>query len=87
MTPERWELVNEIFRRALERDRSERPALIAAACGADDELRLEVEKMLEWHDKSGQFLSDPAVEAVTRLLGAERPRIAPGDRIGPYEIV
>ena len=39
----RWRRIEDIYHAALERDESERPAFLKAACGDDDMLRREVE--------------------------------------------
>jgi hypothetical protein len=45
MTPERWNLVTELFHRALDRAPEDRAAFLEAEC-QDDELRREVESLL-----------------------------------------
>ncbi len=62
MTPERWRRVAEIFQRAAERAPEDRAAYLEEACGRDQELRREVESLLE--EKSSEGLLDrTAVEA------------------------
>ncbi len=46
MTPERWNLVLALFRRASERAPAARPAMLDEACGDDSELRRDVEALL-----------------------------------------
>ncbi len=53
MTPERWAQVKEIFQAALEREETERPGFVAGACGADEDLRQEVESLLREHSAPG----------------------------------
>lgn len=50
MTPERWQQVKHIFNAAVEQDPKYRPAFIAEACGADAELRSEVESLISSHE-------------------------------------
>ncbi|MFN7929028.1 MAG: hypothetical protein U0Y68_13990 [Blastocatellia bacterium] len=59
MSPQRWQQVRQLFENALEHPAAERPALLAEACGADDELRREVEEMLAASDTVSDFLEAP----------------------------
>ncbi len=79
MDPERWQRVQDVFREALERRPEERAQFVATACGEDALLRHEVESLLESHQEAGDFLEAPAWSG-----GAAR--VAPGTRLGPYEI-
>ncbi len=45
-TAERWHRVDEVFSQALDLPPAERPAFLAEACGDDDELRSDVERLL-----------------------------------------
>ena len=45
-TPLRWKEIDGIFAAALERDTAERPAFLAEVCGADAQLRKEVESLI-----------------------------------------
>src|SRR4051794_30097370 len=79
MTPERWRQITGIFHAALERHTTDRPAFLAAQCGDDFTLREEVEAMLDANHAQGP-LSRPA-------HGTGDTAVAPGARLGPYEIV
>jgi non-specific serine/threonine protein kinase len=81
MTPERWQRVNTVFRRARERDPSDRPALLDEACGGDTALRREVESLLAVYDEPDDLLEEPllAPEAGEALWAAA----AAGGEIGP----
>ena len=46
MTPERYQRIGELFDKALERAPEARAAFLDQTCGADDELRIEVEKIV-----------------------------------------
>jgi hypothetical protein len=45
--PERWQRVAELYQLVLEREPGERAAVLAAASAGDDELRRDVESLLE----------------------------------------
>src|SRR5688572_2436269 len=83
MTPERWQRVNTVFRRARERDPSDRPALLDEACGGDTALRREVESLLAVYDEPDDLLLEEpllapeAGEALWAAAGGETGRDAP----------
>ncbi|HLL75592.1 MAG TPA: hypothetical protein VK421_10045, partial [Pyrinomonadaceae bacterium] len=78
----RWQRVDRIFAAALERAPDERAAFLDAACAGDESLRREVESLIE-HDRTGDFLEEPAVAEAARVISAgTTPSPAPGDSIG-----
>lgn len=83
--PGRWEQVAEIFRRATEAPESERGSVLAASCGGDDELRREVERLLEADaSASAEHFYEGAGPLTLRSLLWDDPMI--GRAIGPYEL-
>jgi eukaryotic-like serine/threonine-protein kinase len=87
MNSERWELVAELYRSALDRDESERRAFLSAACAGDQELRQEVESLLAQESKALNFLETPAFEMAPMVLAADelssnRPAIESQSLIG-----
>jgi serine/threonine-protein kinase len=70
MTRERWERVNDLFHRALERGPGERAAFLAKAC-ADDEVRREVESLLAYDDES--TMEQYAGDVAAAWLAESRP--------------
>jgi Tol biopolymer transport system component len=80
MSADRWELVRRTFFAALERAPAERARFVDEACAHDPELRGELESLLASHDQAGTFLEMPA------YVPAEAEGLAPGSRLGPYEI-
>jgi serine/threonine protein kinase len=83
--PGRWEQVAEAFRRATEAPESEREAALAAACGEDDGLRREVERLLEADASASaeHFFEGPGPLTLRSLLWDD-PMV--GRAIGPYEL-
>ncbi len=79
MQPHRRAQVLALLDEALQTPPDARPALLAAACEDDGELRREVESLLDLENAADGFLADPVLGTVTGL--------APGTRIGPYRIV
>jgi Tol biopolymer transport system component len=88
MTPERYEQIGRICDAALELAREQRTAFIDRACGADEELRQEVESLLEAHEQAGDFIATPALGMAAGLLGCgEAPTLAVGHAIGHYTVL
>ncbi len=95
LSRERWRQIDDLFAAALDKPRGERPAFLAAACGADADLRREVEALLETEVEAAEKLGDSALEFAAPLLpGLESelrgPKDAghqPGELIGPYRLL
>jgi eukaryotic-like serine/threonine-protein kinase len=64
MKPERWSRVEQLFHSALKVEESQRPAFLEDTCGADADLRREVELLLAADKKAESFLEFPAQEIV-----------------------
>jgi serine/threonine protein kinase len=71
MTPQRWQQISAIYQQAAARTAKDRDAYVIHACGADTELRREVEALLA---QGESFL-------------ALACRLPPGSRIGAYELL
>jgi len=71
----------------MEQDPSRRGRFLDEQCGGDRELRNEVESLLRHGAATHAFFDAPAVE-LTALTGASAvSRLAPGTRLGPFEVV
>jgi len=78
MSPDVWSRAKPVFEAALARSEAERAAFMAAACGGDDVLRAEVERLLAL-DSDAQTFFD-------RLGDDLRPPEALPERVGPWRI-
>src|SRR6185369_14441300 len=87
MTPERWQQVKEIFNSAINYRPEERGVFISEACSGDELLRSEVESLIASHERSGEFIDQPAFELAAPLLADERSELKPGQIIGSYEVL
>jgi serine/threonine protein kinase len=89
MTDERWRRVKALFQAAVERPAGERVAFLAAATGDDEALRREVESLLASDTSGVGFLDQFPVASELVLAGAlaAAPILAPGHRVGSYEVV
>ena len=59
MTPERWARIDEVFNAAAELGPGERAAYLAEACAEDEDLRREVESLIESEEQEGSFMASP----------------------------
>jgi predicted ATPase/serine/threonine protein kinase len=85
MSSGRWERTKEILEQALHLAPQERQAYLGAACGADADLRRELESLIASYDEAGSsFLGADASE----VLQLTPPRaLASGTKLGPYELI
>jgi predicted ATPase/predicted Ser/Thr protein kinase len=85
MSSERWERTKEILEQALRLASQERQAYLDSACGADADLRREVESLIASHEEAGsQFLGAAGPEVLG--LGPSRT-LTLGTKLGSYEIL
>jgi len=74
MTPEYWQEVKRLFDAALQQDAVSRSQFLSQACGGNEVLQREVEKLLAAHEQAGSFMtvtaiqSGPAAEATDSAL-------------------
>src|SRR5271167_4294224 len=85
MSSGRWERTKEILEQALRLAPQERPAYLGAACGADADLRRELESLIASYEEAGSsFLGADASE----VLELTPPRaFFSGTKLGPYELI
>ena len=56
MSPERWREIEEVFQAAVEMPQASRASFLAERCGSDDELRTEVQKLLDSDESAADFI-------------------------------
>ena len=83
MTSDQWQLVKELFEAALERPLPTRSTFLAEACAGDREIQLEVESLLEAHERDGGFMTQP----VGKLMPEEQPVLTSGQYLAHYEVI
>ena len=76
-----------VFAAALQLPRGERSAYLERACGADEDLRQRIERLLKAHDHAGDFLEQPPPEAVVESKPGAFASENVGDRIGRYKLL
>ncbi|MCE9596268.1 MAG: serine/threonine protein kinase, partial [Planctomycetes bacterium] len=84
MLREQWKLARSILDRALELAPADRDAFVAQECGADAELKREVDSLLAMEARAQLEPPSPSVLASAALRAV--PRMATPRRIGPYEL-
>ncbi len=90
---ERRVRIEAICEAAFDRDPRDRPAFVADACGADEELRREVDALLAHARAADDFLTEPVAALAARIFSdeheADGAKAAPltGLRLGAYEIL
>ena len=85
MKQELWRKVEEVFHAALERTPGARQTFLDEICGADTDLRRQVERLLAKDEQARSFLEVPALANVTTRLTA--PESLLGKQVGPYHVV
>jgi non-specific serine/threonine protein kinase/serine/threonine-protein kinase len=75
-----------IFKAAVKLAPDQRAAYLDQACGANPELRREVESLLRAHDASGSFLQDPPARPQA-TADYEPITERPGTVVGPYRLM
>jgi len=86
MDSNRWKAVNEIFHAALDLPPSERAGFVATVIGDDQELKGEVELLLEADANAGSYIETPLI--APGLLGNLAPPVNPGDILcGRFRVV
>lgn len=90
---ETWESVDRLLAGALEQTRDRRAQWLGEACGGNDRMRREVERLLELAEadedplRPAGAMSGPVWEEVLgELERPVEPELRTGDRVGSYEI-
>ena len=86
MQAERWQRIESILQSAIDCRADQRRAFLDSACGADAELRREVESLLAWNEKSG-FTNSSALDEGIRSLERRSEKIEEERTIGAYRVV
>jgi len=85
MNSEQWQKVKGILEKALDKSPDSRSIYLDDVCGADENLRCEVENLLEFEQIESDVLEQEAVSAVFENGLASKNLI--GKQIGNYKII
>ena len=81
MEPKRWQMVEELYHAALEREKDERAEFLEQACGGDEALRREVESLLAYEKPAEAFMEAPSLGRAALTQDQTAP--GPASEIGP----
>jgi serine/threonine-protein kinase len=86
MTSSRWKRIQDLFHSALQLEPDDRPAFLDQVCADDQELRGEVESLLDAHGRPGPIdhLAEGLIDPLYARLG-DGP--ADGERVGPHRVI
>ena len=89
---QRWRQVETLYHAALEREPAARGSFLAQACAGDEELRREVEELLQHDGAEWSFMQDNALAVAAQALEPNElsqtaPQLFPGQGIGAYKIL
>src|SRR5262245_22475973 len=87
MTPERWKKLDILFHEALELQAETRAAHLTKVCGDDEQLRVEVERLIAAHEREGSFIDSPIFSEPEEMTDDDPDESPVGRRIGPYQVV
>jgi len=87
MEQRRWEQIEDIYYQAVQLPRDKRRAFLHQACLGDDQLRQEVDCLLDSNKSTINFLATPVFSLGMELLANEKRRFVSGLSIGPYQLL
>lgn len=88
MNQDRWEKIEEIYHRASQiENEEERSFFLNNACGADLNLRREVDSLLAENCVGDDFLSHPQLSLGLSVLAGEQNHTLVGESVGHYKII
>jgi len=77
----------ELFTEAVQLAPAERIAFLDRVCADDQDLRRQIEALLESNDRVGAFLEQPPTTAIGEERAKPTAGEKPGDRIGHYKLL
>jgi serine/threonine protein kinase/Tol biopolymer transport system component len=86
MTPERYRQVGEIYHAALEVDMDQRAGFLERACAGDENLRREVDSLLNSNEEVGDFIASPALAVAAEMLAESETGRLIGQIVSHYRI-
>lgn len=85
VTFDRFQRIKTLFQEAMERAPDTRPAFLAEACGPDEGLRREVERLLDASEEADQVFEHVTPYSLPDLLNSDGPSMV-GRRVGSYHL-
>ncbi len=81
MTPERWQLTQDLLEQALALAGPERADFLARSCDGDEPLLKEIEELILIDTRLGNFIAEPLFN-----VHGDQGSLAAGDQLGPWRI-
>ena len=83
--PDRWQRLQEIFHEAISLETQQRERLLSEACGGDDGLRTQVDRLLAAHERPDGVIEEWLSRADDLVDEEDAP--SAGQLFGPYRVV
>jgi len=87
MTPEQYRRVGELYHAAMELEPEARTEFLAGACGGDDELRREVESLLQAHKQADGFVAGKVAGVVAEMAAQRQNPSLAGRSLSHYQML
>ena len=96
MDQDRWQRVEDLYHAALEQESGARTTFLFQSCAGDEELRREVERLLQYDRQAASSILTQALEPEARAVAAETPAEELAEesnpsaiprQIGPYKLI
>jgi hypothetical protein len=71
LTPEKWHRIEHLCLAALDQSQADRPQFLERACGEDQELRSQVDRLIASYKESESFLETPLRSAALRVIARQ----------------
>jgi hypothetical protein len=82
---DRWRRVQDVYHRVLECDETQRAIWLEEACAGDEDLRREVESLLDYATVAEHFMEEPAIEEADSA--EDSGSLSEGQQVGSYRIL
>src|SRR5262249_12655436 len=86
MKPDRWKQIDDLLDLALTKPPDQRAAFLATVCAGDDDLRRELDSLVNHDEFAGTFLEAPPVDVAADLFPEEHG-FDEGRIIGNYQVI
>src|SRR5262245_58693212 len=87
MKPEHWGQIEQLYHAALELASDKRSAFLDAYCKDDQDLRREVESLLDYDERAQHFIESPPDAMAAEMVAAEQAPALLGGNVSHYRIL
>ena len=86
MEPARWQRIAELYHAAQTRPANERAAFLAEACADDEDLRRQLETLLDAPATADSLFAGPALAVTAQMAGDPPAPVLSGRQLGVYRL-